>query len=451
MKIVIAGAGEVGSHLAKMLSSNQANIITVIDGDPERLANVAENYDVLTVNGNPTSITMLKEAGAVNADLFIAVCPAAEQDINIVSAIIAKKLGAKKVIARVNNEEYLKPSSRILFTDMGIDLIFHPERVAADEIWEMLKQTASNEFMEFANGKLQMIVFRLEDGSPIIGKRMSDFNLGNDDLPYRLVAISRKSETIIPDNETKLKINDTLYVITKKESAESVLEYTGKRNVKVHKLLILGGGRIGEAVAAKAIEAGIPDIKIIERKKDKCTELSEKFSKALVVNGDGRNSNFLIEEGIKDCEAFVAVTSNTETNILACVIAKRFGVPKTIAEVENIEYIKLAEGMGVDAVINKKLITAARIFRFTLSSRVKSIRYLSGTNAEIIEYYVKAESRITSGPLKDLKFPEHAVIGGVIRKGQSLIPVGSTRIMAYDKVVIFALPHAVEQVDRFFE
>lgn len=448
MKIVIAGAGEVGSHLAKMLSS-EANNITVLDISPERLNALTETADVLTVEGNPSSIDKLKEAGADKADLFIAVSPAAFQDVNIVSALLAKNLGAKKVIARINNEEYLTPEKRLLFTSMGIDLLFYPEKVAADEICELIKQTATSEFMDFAHGRLQMIVFRLDDGAPIIGKRLSDFSGVYKDLPFRAVAISRNGETIIPRRDTKLKMNDLIFVITKKEGVNELNSFTGKENVKISSLMILGGGKIGEFVAAKASKE-IPNIKLIEIKRERCEELSGKYDNVIIVNGDGRKSEFLIEEGIKDYDAFIAVTSNTETNILACLIAKRFGALKTIAEVENIEYIKLAEGMGVDAVINKKLITAGRIFKFTLSSKVRNVKYLSGTNAEVIEYIVNAESKIVSAKLRDINFPKDAVVGGLIRGAETIIAVGDTQIMPYDKVVVFALPKVVKEVDKFF-
>ena len=343
----------------------------------------------------------------------------------------------------------MKAENRLLFTSLGIDLLFYPEKVAAEEISELLKHSASTEFMDFAQGKLQMIVFKIDDGASLIGKRPSDFSGMYKELPFRVVAISRNGRTIIPHTDTKLKMNDLIFMITKKEGVSELMSYTGKPNIKINSLMILGGGKIGEFVAASAIKT-TPNIKIIELRRERCTELSEKFNNILVVNGDGRNSDFLIDEGIKDYDAFVAVTSNTETNILACMIAKRFGVMKTIAEVENIEYIQLAKGMGVDAVINKKLITAGRIFKLTLSSKVRNVKYLSGTEAEVIEYIVNPESKITGAPLKELDFPKDAIIGGVIRGKESIIAVGSTQIMPYDKVAVFALPHAVKEVDKFF-
>jgi len=451
MKIVIAGAGEVGSHLAKMLS-NEANDITVIDIDQERLETLSSNTDIITVTGNPSSIVVLKQAGCEDADLFIAVNPSESQDVNIVSALLAKRLGSKKVTARIDNEEYLSYENKFMFTEMGIDLMFYPEKIAAGEIHDLLKRTASTDSMDFARGKLQMAVFKLDEDSPIIDKKLIDFSgiATTDDLKFRVVAISRNGGTIIPKFDTRFKYHDLIFIISKREGIDSLMRYVGKSQIEIRNLMILGGGPIGEMVA-KQMSKELDSIKIIELNKEKCLELSEKTaSNVIVVNGDGRNSDLLMEESIKDYDAFVAVTSSTETNILACVAAKRLGINRTIAEVENIEYIRLAESMGVDAVINKKLITAGRIFKFTLSNKVRFIKYMSGTNAELIEFIVAPNSQITKGKLKDIGFPQNAVIGGVIRGNDSFIAVGDSEIKAYDRVAVFALPSAVKEVDRFF-
>ena len=452
MKIVIAGAGEVGSHLAKMLS-NEANDITVIDSDHERLDALRSHTDVITVEGNPSAIQVLHDAEVETSDLFIAVSPSESQDVNIVSAMLAKKMGCKKATARINNEEYLSYENKYLFTEMGIDLLFYPEKIAAGEIVELLKRSASTDSLDFARGRLQVAVFKLEEESPMIGMNMAEFSrvASEDGLKFRVVAISRGDETIIPKFDTKFKYHDLVFIISKREGVDMLMKYLGKRNLEVDKIMILGGSPIAEMVAKK-LSKQVDSIKLIEMNKEKCLELSEKLpSNVIVVNGDGRNSDMLLEENIREYDAFVAVTNNSETNILACVAAKSLGVERTIAEVENIEYIKLAESMGVDAVINKKLITAGRIFRFTLSSKVRFIKYMSGTNAEVLEYIVAPESVITKRPLKDMGFPSNAIIGGLIRGNDAFIAVGDTQVQAYDRVVVFALPQAVREVDKFFK
>ena len=447
MKIIVAGAGEIGSHLAKMLSM-EYHEITVISPNEENLEKIGSESDIVTVEGNPTSIDTLIQAGVQNADLFIAVNPDSEQDINIVSAALAKKLGAKKVTARINNEEYQKNENRLLFTDLGIDSLFYPEKIAATEIVNLLKQNTASEFMNYSHGKLQLIVYRLEECSPMVDRTVAELRERTQNL-FRSVAISRDDKTIIPKSATRFKVNDVVYLVSKKEGMEQALSLSGKSKVSVRNLMILGGGRIGEMVA-RAMEKQAENIKLIELNPAKCAHLSESLSKTLVINGDGRNSDLLLEEGIRDMEAFVAVTSSSETNILSCVIAKKMGISKVIAEVENFEYIKLAEEMGVESGINKKLITAGKIFRFTLSNKVRSIKVLNGTDAVVLEFIVNTNSRITTGKLKDLQFPEDAIIGGYVRGNESFIADSESAIRPYDQVVVFAKPDAVDKVDKFF-
>ncbi|MBQ8022234.1 MAG: Trk system potassium transporter TrkA [Bacteroidales bacterium] len=452
MRIVIEGAGEVGSHLAKMLST-EANEITVIDADEARLAKLSSTADVVTLNGGASSITTLKEAGVEKADLFIAVNPFTSQDVNVVSALLAKKLGCPKVCARVDDEEYLSYENKYLFTEMGIDMMFYPEKIAAGEIVDLLKRTASTESMDFARGRLQMAVFKLEEDSPLLDMKLTEFTaaVSSEQVQFRVVAVSRGAETLMPRPDMRFKYHDLVFIITKREGLEPIMTFLGKSNIEVGKMMILGASQIGGMVA-KMMSKQMETIKVIDLDRQRCLELSEKTDdNVIVVHGDGRNSDLLIEENIKDYDAFVAVTGNDEANILACVVARKFGVPRTIAQVENLEYVKLAEDMGVDAVINKKLVTAGRIFKMTLSNKVRFVKYMNGTDAEVLEYIVAPGSMITKHPLRELTFPQNAIIGGVIRGKDSFIAVGDTQIEAYDRVAVFALPSAVKEVDKFFK
>lgn len=452
MKIIIVGAGEVGSHLAKMLS-REGGDITVVDTDAERLGRITSEADVVAVNGSPTSIQVLKNAGVQNADLFIAVYPSQSQEVNIVSAILAKNLGARKVTARINDEDFLDAENKLLFKEMGIELMFYPEKIAADEIVELLKHTGSAESLDFARGKLQIAVFKLEEDSPLLDMKLGEFAMASQDetLQFRIIAISRNEKTIIPRVDTSFQYHDLVFTIAKREGMPRLMALFGKSNIDVDKVMIFGGSDIGQLVA-QALLPHVSAVKIVDKDKEKCLRMSEKLgSRITVANGDGRNSDFLLEENIKDYDAFVAVTNSDETNILACVVAKKFGVSRTVAEVENIEYIRLAEDMGVDCVINKKLITAGKIFKFTLSGKARFVKYMSGTDAEVLEYTVAPGSAITKKAIKDLGFPPHAIIGGMIRGSESYIAVGNTQIEAYDRVAVFALPESVKEVDKFFK
>ncbi len=453
MKIVIAGAGEIGSHLAKMLRA-EANDVTVIDNDAGRLSALGTYADVETFQGSPTSLSSLRTAGAGKAELFIAVFPFTTQEVNIVSALLAKQVGARRVIARINDEDYLTAENRLLFKELGIELMFYPEKSAADEIVASLKHTSASDSMDFAHGRLQISVFKIDEDSPLIDLRLEEFirtMTPEETGLFRIIAVSRENETLIPKFDTKFQFDDLVFTVSKREGMKSILKYFGKAEKPVSKVMILGGASMGEMLAGM-LAGQMSLVKIIEKDKERCAVLSERLpDNVMVINGDGSNSDFLYEEGIRDYDAFIALTESDESNVLSCVVAKKFGVARTVAEVENIEYIKLAEEMGVDTVINKKLITAGKIFKFTLSGKARFVKYMSGSDAEIIEYTVAPGSAVTKAPLKDLNFPQNAIIAGVVRGSDSFIAVGDTRIEDYDRVAIFALAQSIKDIDKFFK
>lgn len=453
MKIVIEGAGAIGAHLAKLLS-REANEISVIDADSDRLARLADNADVITIHGNASSIKVLKSAGVHNADLFISVTPFTHQDVNIVSALIAKNLGARRVIARVDDEDLLSPENKLMFKEMGIELMFYPEKIAADEIVDQLRHTASSDTMEFAHGKLQIVVFKLEEDSSLLDLTLKEFveQAGREAMEqFRIIAIARGDHTIIPKTDTRFLFHDLVFIITRREGLPLLINIFGRSNLKINRVMILGGSTTGQ-LTASALCGKLEDIKLIERDRGKCVYLTEKLPNEVnIVCGDGRNTDFLAEEGIRNYDAFVALSGSDETNVLTCVVAKKLGVGRAIAEVENLEYIHLAEEMGVDVVINKKLLTAGRIFKFTLSGRARFVKYMNGTEAEVLEYTVAPKSLITQRPLAELGFPKNAIVGGVIRGNDGFIAKGDTQLEAYDRVAVFALPDVVAQVDKFFK
>ena len=453
MKIVIEGAGAIGAHLAKLLS-REANEITVIDADSDRLARLADNADVITIHGNASSIKVLKSAGVHNADLFISVTPFTHQDVNIVSALIAKNLGARRVIARVDDEDLLSPENKLMFKEMGIELMFYPEKIAADEIVDQLRHTASSDTMEFAHGKLQIVAFQLEEDSSLLDLTLKEFveQAGREAMEqFRIIAIARGDHTIIPKTDTRFLFHDLVFIITRREGLPLLINIFGRSNLKINRVMILGGSTTGQ-LTASALCGKLEDIKLIERDRGKCIYLTEKLPNEVnIVCGDGRNTDFLAEEGIRNYDAFVALSGSDETNVLTCVVAKKLGVGRAIAEVENLEYIHLAEEMGVDVVINKKLLTAGRIFKFTLSGRARFVKYMNGTEAEVLEYTVAPKSLITQRPLAELGFPKNAIVGGVIRGNDGFIAKGDTQLEAYDRVAVFALPDVVAQVDKFFK
>jgi trk system potassium uptake protein TrkA len=445
MKIVIVGAGEVGGHLARMLSGT-GHDITVVDGNAKQLDDIADVADVITVEGDPATFATLKKASVRKADLMLAVHQ--EENINILAAILGKQLGAKKVIARIDNNEWLEPGNKEVFINMGIDYMFYPEKTAAQEVINLLGHTSTTEYVEFSGGRMQLVVFRPAERSPLMGKTMLEIAPDPLSLYYRIVAIERGNETIIPHGEDRVVAGDTVYVVTSQEFVGQVQELSGHANVAVKNMMILGGSRIGVQIAT-ALQDKI-NIKLVEYRPEEAYRLAEVLDKTLIINADGRNIDAMMEEGINKMDAFVAVTGRSETNILTAMLAKQLGIKKVIAEVENIDYIGLAESIGIDTVINKKILTASNIFRFTMNTDVQAVKCLTGTDAEVMEFIVKPNSPATRSKIRDLGFPPAATIGGIVQGDRVRMAVGETQIVAYDRVVIFAKPEARDAVGKFF-
>ena len=445
MKIVISGIGEMGSHLARMLSGN-GHDITVIDSDSKALNELGNLADLITVEGDTTTFAVLRRAGVRRCDLFIAVNH--DETKNILSAIMAKQLGAKKSIARIDHNEYLEPNNKEMFIDMGIDYLFHPEQVAALEVTNLLGHTSTTDYVDFSGGLLALVVVKLEPTSPLIGRKLMELADDGSISEFRAVAITRGSQTIIPRGQDVFFEGDVVYIISRKDAAKRVTELSGQKSVEVKNLMILGGSRIGVRVALELQDD--MNVKMIEYNGEKAYRLAEELERTLIIHEDGRNLDAMLEEGLSTTDAFLAVTGRSETNILAAMQAKRMGVKKVIAEVENLNYIRLAESVGIDTIINKKRVTASNIFRFTMSTDVQAIRCLSGSEAEVLEFIVKPNSPATKCMIKDMRLPQDVIIGGIVRGDKVFIAVGDTRINAYDRVVVFSMPGSIATVGEFF-
>jgi trk system potassium uptake protein TrkA len=444
VKVVIAGAGEVGTHLAKMLSKEDHDIV-LLDDDKEKLEKISNQVDLLTINGAANSINDLKECGISKADLFIAVTPFESR--NILACILAKDLGAKKTLARINNAEYLKKINKPRFLELGIDELIYPETLAAKEIISSVKHPGARSIHEFTSGKLLLLGIKIRENAEIVNKPLSEIAKLSDG--FRAVAITRGDNTIIPQGKDFILPDDVVYFVTTRSSLNDIYEKTGKKQFGIKNIMILGGSRIAQKTAEKLSDQF--NIKIIDQNKERCQQIADKLSNILVINGDGRNLELLKEEGIEKMDAFIAITGNSETNILTCQLAKKMGVKRTIAEIENIDFISLAEQVGIGSVINKKLIAASFIYRFSMSSEIASIKCLTATDAEAVEVIAHSGSKVTTKLVRDLDFPIDAKIGGIVRDGQGYIVTGSTQIKEGDKVVIFALPKAIKKIDKFFK
>lgn len=446
MKIIIAGAGEVGTHLATLLSKERQDII-LMDESEEKLEKLEGNFDLMTLQASPSSIVGLKEAGVDGADLFIAVTP--DESRNMTACMLAHKLGAKKTVARIDNYEYLMHEHQEFWKQLGVDSLIFPEMLAAGEIVDAVKMSWIRQWWEVHGGALVLIGVKLRQGAEILNTPL--YKLGEPEtLPYHVVAIKRGNDTIIPRGNDSIHENDIVYFMTKKKDIPHIRHIAGKDNYPdIRNVMVMGGSRI--AVRTSHI---IPDdmkLTIIEKERKRCTWLTEQASRrALIVNGDGRDLNLLKEEGLTGTDAFVALTENSETNILACLAAKRAGVSKTVARVENIGYINMAESLDIGTIINKKLIAASHIYQMMLDADVSNVKCLTLANADVAEFTAKEGALVTRKPVKDLGLPKGVTLGGLIRDGKGELITGNSLISPGDHVVVFCSGLMIKKIEKYF-
>ncbi len=447
MKIIIAGAYAIGTHLAKLLSRNDQDTV-LIDEDEERLASISSDYDLMTFHASPTSIDALKDAGIAQADLFIAVT--LDESTNLISCVMAKQLGAKSTVAKVDKYEYLDDKKLSFFEKMGITAIINPEDLSAHEIANGLRMSWVRQRWDVLDGTLVMLGIKMRQTSEILGQPLKD--LCKPETPYHVVAIKRGDETIIPRGDDTLQLYDLVYFITTRTYIPYIRKIVGKEHyADVKNVMVMGGG----ATAVRTTEL-IPEYmncKIIEKSEERCVELNDLVDtgRVMVINGDGRDVQLLMEEGIKSTQAFVALTPNTETNILACLTAKRLGVRKTVAMVENLDYVNMAESLDIGTIVNKKALAASNIYQMTLDADVTNIRFLMSANADVAEFTAQQGSLVTKKKVYELKLPQGATIGGLVRNGEGQLVNGNTQIEPGDIVAVFSHGISMSKIEKFFQ
>jgi len=446
MRIVIAGAGEVGFHLAKMMS-NEAQNIYIIDDNEDRLEYVQSHIDVFGVKGNAKDIHILKEVKVDQCDLLIAAT--SSEETNLLVCINGKKLGAKKTIARISNYEGIGSEMRDLYSDLGVDSIISPVELASKEIKRLIGQSAFTNDYEFEGGKLIVFGITISGSSPLKDKSISETQHLNPNRDFKPIALLRHHKTIMVQGDTVLLENDIVYFISTPKSTDQITNICGQKCYEIKNIMILGGSRIG-VLTAELLEKKY-NVILIEKDKKKAEQIADHLKKTLVINADGTDVQALEEENIEDMDAFISVTGNSETNIISSIVAKSHGVKKTIAGVENIDYINLSHNIGIDTLINKKMIAASNIFKFIRKGEVEEIANLHGVDGEIIEFNVKAGSKITSKPIRDLKIPESTNIAGVIRGDEGFIPFGGFQMQEGDKVVVFTHTDSIHEIEKFFQ
>ena len=442
MKIVIAGAGEVGTHLAKLLSKENQDVI-IIDKDENKLAKL-EPYNMLTFVGNPVSFKTMRNAGVMGCDLFIAVTPY-ETD-NVLACEIAKSFGARKAVARIDNYDFMRKENRPFFTEKEIDDLIYPELLAAKEMAVALERAWVRNWFELCNGQLYVIGVKVREDAKVVGMPLRElFGISN---YAHISAIKRNHETIIPRGDDYIRANDIVYIATTQENSVNLLDICGKEDVHIKKVLIMGGSRI--AVQLAMIVGDEYKITIIENDYERCEQLADTLPNCNIIHGDGRNFEVLEEEGIEEMDAFIALTDSSETNILGCLAAKEYGVKKTIAEVENIQFINEAEALNIGTIINKKLLASSSIFQILLDADSSNVKCLALADAEVAEIVAKKDSKITRAKVKDLNLSKDLTIAGMLRNGKGYLVQGDTQIQEGDRVVVFCLSGAIHKVEKLF-
>ncbi len=448
MKIIIAGAGEVGFHLAKLLSFESQDI-TLIDTDRESLSYADTHLDIRVVRGDATSIKVLEDSNIATTDLVIAVT--ASETTNITVCVLAKQLGAKKTIARISNTEFIERKDEVGFTKFGIDELISPESLAANEIELLLNQSAFNDTYEFENGALTMIGLHLTRTNSFVDRTVKEVAAIYPNLKYAPIAMQRfgTQYTLIPRGDTKFKEGDQVYFITTKEGVDEIYKLTGRERHEIKNVMILGGSNIGYKTAKDLCENSF-NVKLIENDKDKAFEIADDIPSCLVINGDGRNVELLLEEDIQNMDAFISVTGNSETNIMSCLVAKSKGVQKAIALVENMDYFQLSHSIGIDTLINKKLLAANNIFRYIRKGEVVAMTKLNNMNAELLEFIVTPTSKVSGKRIKNIDLPRSAIIGGIVREDEGIIALGDFKIESGDRIVVCCLPQSISKVEKLF-
>ncbi len=445
MRIIILGAGDVGFTLAKMLSYERHDIV-LIESQQARYARAADGLDAQVYLGSGTSFTLLKRAGIDKTDMLVAVTD--KDEVNLLAAMMAKEYGVAKTVARVRNPEFMRSDSPLNAEKLNIDMLIHPESEAAKGAVSLLRQSAATDILEFATGNIVLIGIQLDANAPILRQPLYELAKKYDTLPFRTIAIQRRDITRIPKGDDIFMPNDRIFVAVPRDKINDLIRITGKENVHIENVMILGGGQTGFLIA-RELEKHY-NVKIIESSVDKSEDLAERLRKSLVIRGDGRDLNLLALEGIIDMDAFIAVTGDDETNIISCLMAKHLRVPKIISLINKTDYTPIIPTIGIDAFISKQQLTVNGIMKFIRRGAVVSVASIPGVNAEAIEMIPKKHSKITQKPLAKMKFPKDAILGAVMRGDKVFIPVGDTQIQAGDKVVLFALPSAIHEVEKLF-
>jgi trk system potassium uptake protein TrkA len=444
MNIVVIGLGEVGKHIAMVLSQENHNV-TVIDMNPEAVAAVDEHMDVRSIVGRGGSVNTLKDAEIAAAELVIAVTNVDEA--NILTSLVAKDRGAGKVIARVDSSDYLPDDRGTNQGLYGIDLVISPEILSAVEVSKLSRLLGATYIEEFADGRVTLLQLRFNAKEGVTGVPLAALQIPSDLL---VAAIIRNNELIIPSGDTILEEGDRVSIIAKTEVIEQGMAFfSNEEKVKAEKAIVLGGGEIGYMVA-KLLEQQRILVTLIEWNKSRCEELSQMLKNTIVINGDGTNIDILKQQKVWEADVFVAASKRDEVNLMSGLLAKELGSKKTIAIVHRPDYLPVYEHLGLDATISPRRFAANKILKYVRSGEVLSVSDIEMGKGELLEFAVPYDSRLSGKKLRDLKLPKGAIIGAVAGEQGVIVPTGNDKIKAGDKVIVFTTSKVRPKVENLF-
>lgn len=451
MKIIIVGDGKVGMTLTEYLACEGYDVM-VIDNNPKIVQNVVNTYDVMGISGNGANYDVLIEAGAARADLLIAAT--SSDEVNILSCLMAKKIGTRHTIARVRNPEYAR---QLVFIreELGLSMVVNPEFEAAREIARILRFPSAIKIDCFSKGRVDLAEIRLPEGGHLAGQKLSElYKICKDKI--LICAVQRGEQVVIPDGNFVLSAGDRIHITGSHAALASFFKAIGMFKQKSKHVLIIGGGKIAFYLAQQMADVGV-DIKIIEQNEARCLELSEKLPRATIINGDGTDRSTLLEEGLESSDACVVLTGIDEENIIVSLYAQSLGVSKVVTKIDRISFADMVESVGIDTFITPKFITANRIVRYVRAmqdsggSAVKTLYKIVNNHVEALEFSIAQGCPYVNMPLKKLKTKKSMLIASIIRRGRVIIPGGDDHLEVGDSMIVVTTTSGyVKNLDDIF-
>ncbi|MEM1270717.1 MAG: Trk system potassium transporter TrkA [Bacteroidota bacterium] len=447
MRILVLGAGEVGREVARLLSSEDHDV-TVVDQEAEALTFISSRLDVLTVQGNGTSVDVLREAGIEETDMMIAVTSVDE--VNIIACMMAARMGVETTIARIRSGDFTGRGSVLKATDLGISLVIHPEESTANDIVRLLRRASATDVLQLADGRMLLMGLRVMPESSIVGRRLSELDEVMPDFAFRIAGISRGIRTILPRGNERVVQNDQIFLLAASEDCSRIVREMGHREAQIRDVMIFGGSSVGANAAHQLSQNRKMRVKLIEPDRERAEHLAEQLPDVLVIHGAASDLDIAVAEGIAEMDAFVAIRDDEASNLVSCLMAKHLGVHKTVALLSNAAYVPISQRIGIDAAVNMKLSVSKEILRFLRGNHVLSVATVHGLNAEVLELRAEAGSKVTKSPLRKLSIPHGVLLGARVSDHEIEIATGETQVEAGDRVIVFALPKRVKEIEKMF-